>query len=108
MGELRSRCLADHDRAGGGEIFDDLRIRVPHPMLVNPAAPGGGFALGRREVLDRDRHPVERSQRLAPHRTGLGRLGRFQRLIGEYEAEAVQGGVDRLDALERVLDHLDR
>jgi hypothetical protein len=106
--ELRGRGLADHDRPGAQKVLHDQGVEVGHPLLVCVGAKGRALAPGRREVLDRDRDPVQRSGlRSVPDRA-LGLTRALPRFVRVDEAEAVQDRVDLLDAGEAVLDRLDR
>ena len=108
VGELRRRGLADDDGAGGAQPRDDDRVLVGHPVLQDPRALGGALALHRREVLDRDRHAVERPVRRAARQAPVGRAGEGERLLAVDEAEAVERLVDLVDARQGVAHRLDR
>ena len=59
--ELRRVGLADDDGARRLEPLDREGVVVGHVVLEDLRAPRGADALGRRQVLDRHRHAVERA-----------------------------------------------
>ena len=108
IGELGGHGLPHHDAAGCAQALDDGHIEIRHPVLVDLGAERGSLALGGRQILDRDRHAVERPERLLRHHRpfGLPRLG--ERLLRIGETEGVERTVHLLNAGETVLHRFDR
>ena len=61
-----------------------------------------------REILDRDRHTVQRTQRIAADHRRFSRLGPGASLLGIDEGEGIESRLHPLDAGERRFDGLDR
>jgi hypothetical protein len=80
------------------------KVEVGHVLLERLAGEGRADAGRRVEVLERDRHPVER--RLGRSTVLLVRFG--ERLLGTDRHERAEVGVEPLDPLEVRLDELDR
>ena len=108
MPELRRHRLADHDPAGRERPLDDDGVRVGDV----PREQGGPEArldpARRREVLDGDRHAVQRAQRLAGQHGRLGAARVPARLVRGDGAERVQRGIEPVDPVEERIEHLDR
>ena len=106
--KLRRVGLAHHDRPRRLQPRDDQRVFLGHVMLVDLAAPRGADALGRREVLDRHRHAVQRTEaRAAPGRRRRLLRG-LQRRLGGHRAVGVQARVHALEAGEHRLHEVER
>ena len=59
------------------------------------------------DVLDPDRHAMERAARAAGHDLGLGRLRRGQRGVAIELDEDIEPGVEPLNALKQRLHQID-
>ena len=104
VGELGRRGLADHDAAGAQEPLDEQRGVVGNVVLERVRAERRALARGRRQILDRDRHAVQRPDLLAPRDGLVGGPPEGDRLVRIGEDEAVQRAVHLLDPRERVTD----
>ena len=93
-GELRRGRLAHHDAARAAQTLHHERVIVGHPILVGVRAEGRGLALGGREVLDGDGHPVQRAHLIARGDRALRLARLLDGLVRVGEAEAVERGVD--------------
>src|SRR5439155_1032573 len=100
--ELGDVGLADHDRAGLAQPADDLAVG-------SGGLPDHGGAEARRlagdvlVVLDRDRHPVQRTSVAVAERVGVR-----TRPLGEDDPKRVEPRVQVLDALQARVDELAR
>ena len=64
-------------------------------------AGGGRHAFGVAEILDRDRHAVQRAARAAGRGLGIARRGIGQRALGRQGGVALELGIEPLDAVEQ-------
>ena len=107
-GELVGRELPQDDRAGLAQLRDHRRIGrgdVVHQDL--------GMARGRQagdidDVLDADRHAVQRPSHTARGDLGLGRACGVHRGIGIQPDEGVQLRIEPLDARQQRVQQFDR
>jgi hypothetical protein len=60
------------------------------------------------QVLDSDRHAVQRPPRPARHRVCVARLRILERALGRHGRVALEDGIDLRDAVEDRLGELDR
>ena len=87
--ELVAVGLAQADRAGRGQAFDDRRVEGAHVVLEHPRAGGRTPSAGHEDVLVRDRDAEQRAALAAPETgVGLARLG--ERQLGLHVDEGVQ------------------
>ena len=91
--------LADEDRAGLAKPADGDRVLARHLVGEDARAHRRPHAPGEQQILDRERHAVERAERLARHHRRLGAAGRLTRLLGGHGDERVHPGLQGLDAL---------
>ena len=106
-GELVRDELAEHHHAGLGEARDARRVEIRHPVREQRGAAGGEDALGRVEVLVRDRDAGEGTRFAAADRgLGLARIG--ERVVGRDGDIAVQLLVELVDARQVRRRHVDR
>ncbi len=109
--ELRGVRLADDDRAGAFQAFDDRLVMVRDEILEKLRAERRTNAGRQVQILDRDRHAPQRRQLFAAHH---GRFGLACLASGEVIAAGDDGrqrpvepiglgqrGVDRLDRRKR-------
>ena len=99
-GEFGGRGLADDDGAGLAQRVHARRIAARFLALPQRRALAGRHVGGLDDVLDRDRHAVDRRQRLAvaPAR-GRG-VGGLDRAVLVQLDEGADGGIELGDALE--------
>ncbi len=69
-------------------------------VVPGAGATGGGPAADRAEILERERHAVERAAPLAAHRLGLETTRRHQRVLGVHRDERAQPAVQARDLVE--------
>ncbi|GBD18150.1 hypothetical protein HRbin27_00642 [bacterium HR27] len=106
VGELREARLADDDRAGRSQTFDD-RCIVLRDTTGQDGRAGSCRDTGHvDQVLEGDRKTVERSAVDAACQLGVSSLGFGQRLVGEDDLKGVQCRVAFGDPLECLLDEL--
>ena len=107
--ELRCVRLAHHDGSGRLETLHHEVVFGRHVMLVDQRAPCRANALGRRQVLDRNRHAVKRGQHgaLSIERPGR-RAGRGERRFAGDRDVGVDCGIDRIDSGQHRLHDLER
>src|SRR5882672_313745 len=105
--ERRRVRLAEHDRAGRLHALDRGRVLGGHVVPVERRAESGPHVPGDDQVLHRERDAVERTELGAPPRDGV-----LRRLRGQARAVRVERDVrvqllQRVDAREHRVDHLD-
>src|SRR3989454_11104171 len=107
---FRSRCvgLPDDDGAGCLEAGDRDRILVGDVVGEEPRASGRREPAREENVLDRDGHAVERSERLALRDSDLRLARRGARPIGGDTAKGVEDGLERVDPRQDPVPDLDR
>ena len=106
VAELRRRGLADQDGPGLLQPGDADRIRLRHVLRVDVGGEGRAHAGGVDQVLDVQRHPVQRTDRLAARQRRVGRLRIGPRLFGTDRDEAVERRLHPLGTRQHVLDDL--
>ena len=107
--EGRRVRLAQHDGAGRFHARHDGRVLGRHVVAVERCPERRAHPFGDHEVLDRERHAVQRPERRAPlAERPLGGPGVAPRLIGRQRHEGVQVRVEPVDAVEHRVHHLDR
>ncbi len=105
---LRGVGLADHDRAGRSQTRDEQAVDLRH-VLGKELRPVRGADPGRvDQILDRDRQPVQRPDRLTSRRPLVGGIGLGQRRFGPEADDRVDLGVDRIDPFQMRGDDLAR
>ena len=77
-------------------------------MLENLHAPGRAHALGDYRILDRDRQPFERANLAIAAQTPIRVLRFARRAVLDQRDDRVEAVIDRLDPLDKSIDHLDR
>ena len=108
VAELRGVGLAKEHRAGRLQAAHRERVVLGDELLVEPGAAGGREAARREDILDRDGHAMERPDGLALHDGDLRFARGDPRGVGGYEAEGVERRIDRLEAREHGVEHLER
>ncbi len=108
MAEFRGRRLADEDRAGALQPRHRRRISRRDIVGQRYRAKGGAHAGRVDQILDRERHAVQRSQRIAARHGGFGRARRCPRLLGAHRDKGVEARLALRDAGEDALHYLDR
>ena len=108
VAELGRVGLADEDGARPLQPLDGDSILLRHVLGEEPGAAGRQHAPGEHQILDRERHAVQRPQRLARHDGHLGGQGRLAGLLGGDGAEGVEPRVQPLDPRQHRVDDLDR
>ena len=103
-GEFRGRGLADDDGAGFAERMDAGGIAVRLLALEHRRALAGRHVGGLDDVLDRDRHAVDRRQRLAVAPARRRGVGGSDRAVLVQSDEGADGGIELDDALEGFLE----
>ena len=81
VGELRRNRLAQDNRAGFAQARDQKSVFAGFPAGVEDRAVLGGKVGGIDDVLDADRHAVERTDRQASHTERVGALCELHRVI---------------------------
>jgi hypothetical protein len=106
--ELGRVGLADDDGPGGAQALDEQAVAVGHVVAVDGRAERGAQTGGERQVLHRQRQPVQRPGRVAARQRGIGARSPRERALAVERADRVQGRILRLDAGEVHLHQLDR
>ena len=105
--EFRGVGLADGDHAGAAQPLDQHRILGRPEVLVDQRSAGQREADRRLQVLERDRQPVQRAERLALRGTPIGLLGQRQTgVVIELGDDGVDRRVDLADARQVRGHHL--
>ena len=106
--ELDRVSLADHDQPRGDQApcKRGSTARLPIPPHQRPAC--RHFSLNLYQVLERDRDPVQRPDRMPRADRLVGRLCREPRVLGINLDKGVQLGVRRADPFEQAIDQIDR
>src|SRR6185312_11451412 len=100
--------LAQDHRALGLETGHHGGVLGRDVVAMDHHAGGGRHASGVAQVLDRDRHAVQRSARAASRSLGIARRGIGQRTLGRQGGEALEPGIDPPDAVEQRAGEIDR
>ena len=108
MGELRQVGLADADGAGLRNARHHDGIALWHEVGERDRAVAHPQAGYRDIVLDRDRHAVQRAQRVSPRDRRLGRLCLRACPLVERHREHVERRLKPLGARDHRVDHFDR
>src|SRR5215210_2129749 len=108
VGELVRVRLAEEDRPALLEPADDRGIRGRNVVFKEGGAHRGTHALGADQVLDADRHAVERASVLSGQDLLLRPRRLLQRILRQHGDEGVELPVDGFDALEERTHDLDR
>ena len=104
LGEVR---LAQDDGPGRLQASDRDVVRLRHQLGEEPRAAGGALAARVEGVFERDRHAVQRADRLALHHRDLRLARGHPRDLGGDHAVGVQPRIERLDAREQRFGDLD-
>jgi hypothetical protein len=107
VSELGCRRLADEDGAGFAQPADRHRVLGRHLVGEDHRAHRRPEPLGEQQILDRERHTVERADRSARHQRRLGPAGAFPGLVRGHRDEGVHDRLERLDPPENGVDDLD-
>ena len=99
--ELAGGGLADQDPAGLLRPLDRGRVRRSDIVRHAARAEGEALAADRDQVLGRERHAMQRPERLAAHHRIFGGLRRGQRLLRHQEEEGVERALRRLGLVQR-------
>jgi len=105
--ELREVRLAEDDGAGRLQASDRDVVRLRHQLGEEPRAARRAEAARVERVLERERHTVQRAERLALHHRDLRLARGHARDVGRDHAEGVEARVQRLDAGQQRLGDLD-
>ncbi len=108
QGELRRVGLAEQNAASRADPSDDRRILARHEILAAQRAASRHDTGGIEGILDRERHAMQRAQRLAAGQQGVGRCRFRQCAFAAGGDHGVELGVHRIDAREAGLDHVHR
>ncbi len=108
IGELHRVGLADDDHPLRDQAPGDGGGAGGEPGPVGGRAAHGDAALDVDQVLQRDRHPVERPDRVAGADRPVGALRREARIVGEHRGEGLELRLAGRDGLEHRLHGLDR
>jgi hypothetical protein len=113
--ELREVGLSDQDRAVAPQAADDLGITARAAAGEQPGAVGRGHPGHVDDFLDRERHAVERAERLAVGGGGIGCDGLRARRREARQDDCVDGlvacavalgvGIEQLDATHLACAH---
>ncbi len=96
--------LADEDGARGPQAGDARRVLRGHPPHAD-ARRGSRFGAAHvHEVLDRERHPVQRAAVAARRELAVGLARLTPRLVRHYQDERVGRRIARLDLRQALLD----
>ena len=87
-------------RTGTASSAGTWSAKISEPIVVR-------IALGEQQILDRERHAVERAERSARHQRRLGPAGGVPGLVRGHRDEGVHGRLERLDPTEHGVDHRD-
>jgi hypothetical protein len=98
--------FADEDRAGGLQAPHHRRVAGRHGLAAQPHAGAGGHAFDVEQVLDRDRHAVQRTAPCVCRDLFVGRVGLCERGVGHHQRVRMQVAVERRDPVEQCLGHL--
>ena len=108
VAELRRRRLADEDGAGLAQPADGHRVLGRHLVGEDQRAHRRPDALGEQQILDRERHAVERAEQVPPAITAASaRRAAVARLVRGHGDERVHRRLERLDPREHGVDHRD-
>jgi hypothetical protein len=108
VGALGQLQFAQDDGAGCVELAHHCGILGGAEVLIDRHAGRGRHPLRRAQILDRDRHAVERPADLAAHDLGLGGAGLNQRRLGHHMGETLELAVQPFDACQFRRCRLDR
>ena len=106
-GEFMRRKLAEDDRAGLAQLGDHHRVGRLDVVEQNFRVAGGGQAGDVDDVLDADRHAVQRAADVAGGDLALRGAGGIQRGVGVQVDEDVELRVELFDARQQGLQELD-
>ena len=99
--------LADDDGAGGADALDVVAVFRGYEIGEDRRAEGGPEAARLGEVLDGDGQAVQRAGRPARRQRGVGGVGLSENILARPPRDdGVDGGIDRVDAVEEGRDHL--
>src|SRR6478672_5614984 len=101
------RELSQQDGAGLIQAGDDRCVVTRHPVLQKARVGGRTNAVRGKEVLHRDRDPVQRTQVIATLESGIGSSSLLKRMFSGYRYEAMQAAVQRCGTVEARLHELD-
>src|SRR5207237_6065595 len=99
--------LPHENRAGLEEPAGNDGIAVGYPVLMRVGAERRTLAVGGSEVLQRDRHAMQRTEWTAFLDRALGLFGFRQCLLLISKAEGVELRVNRGNPIQTVADGLD-
>jgi len=106
--EFRCRRLADDDRAGSAQAADQHIVAGGDIVLEDRRAVARMDARDIDQVLDADRHAVQRSELGAFGHRLLGDPGVSPRLVCHHHAKAIELGLRALDRLQDGFHIIDR
>ena len=102
--QLGCVCLAQDDGARRPYALHDRVVPLRNAVLEPHRAAGRADAAGHLRVLDRDRQPVQRAERLTPLHGLLGGPGLLSRQVRGEQQKRVQPPIEPLDAVQEELD----
>ncbi len=100
--------LADNNGARAPEHRNDGLILGCDIVLEQHAAKTRRQSLGVDQVLDPERKAVQRPECIAAHHGGLACLRRSARGLERARNDRIDGGIDRLDAVDATFQKFDR
>ena len=106
--EFRGRRLAERNGAGGRQPVHAWRVLGRDGALFGVRAPLGRDVCRVGQVLDRDRHAVQGSERRARHDRSFRLLRRIACAVGRQRGESVDPRFEPLDPGQHRIDDLDR
>src|SRR4029077_14852316 len=96
----RAVGLGDENCARATEAGDDCGVVVGDVAAHDAQTRGGGEAGRVEDVLDRERHAVQRAEGVLALVVTVGGARLFERGLGSREDDGVQAWVDRVDVIE--------
>ena len=100
--------LADDDRAGALEHRNNSFILGRDVIGEQHAAETRRQSLGVDQVLDPERKPVQRAERIAAHHGSLARSRRCACRLERARNDRIDGGIDLLDPPDATFHEFDR
>jgi hypothetical protein len=106
--ELNGVRLADHDQPRSDQAPGQRGCHSRPPVIPDQRAAGCHPPLDLDQILERDRYPVKRPDRMPRADRLVGRLGGKPGRLGVNLDKGVQLGLPCADPLEQRIDKIDR